>query len=66
MRAVLDACVLYPTVLREILTDPAVTALYVPIWTARLREEWLRAAERNGIRDLAGAEAAMLSDRIPP
>lgn len=64
MRAVLDACVLYPTVLREVLTDPALVALYDPVWTPRLRGEWLRAAERNGLT--AGAEAALLADRLPP
>ncbi|MDO5613223.1 MAG: PIN domain-containing protein [Paracoccus sp. (in: a-proteobacteria)] len=66
MRAVLDACVLYPTVLREILTDPALVAHYAPVWTPRLRDEWLRAADRHGIRAAAGAEAALLADRIPP
>lgn len=64
MRAVLDACVLYPTILRELLTDPALSTLYTPLWTPRLREEWLRAADRNGLS--AGAEAALLARHLPP
>ena len=35
MKAVLDACVLYPTVLREILTDSAAAGLFQPVWSQR-------------------------------
>src|SRR5690606_10011196 len=34
VRAVLDACVLYPTVLREILIGAADAGLYAPLWSA--------------------------------
>lgn len=47
MRAVLDACVLYPTVLREILLGCAGRDLFVPLWSDRIVEEWRRAALRN-------------------
>ena len=36
MIAVLDACVLYPTVLRQILLGCAERGLYTPIWSAEL------------------------------
>lgn len=46
MRLVLDACVLYPTVMREVLLGAARAGFYEPIWSARLLEEWGRAAAR--------------------
>jgi predicted nucleic acid-binding protein len=48
MRAVLDACVLYPTVLREVLLGCAEAGLYQPLWSARILEEWARAAAKLG------------------
>lgn len=63
MKAVLDACVLFPTVLREILTDPALCAVYTPLWSPRILEEWRRAADRQGLA--AGVEIALLESRLP-
>ena len=67
MRAVLDANVLFPTILREILTDPALTDLYDPLWSARILGEWQRAAARLGPigAEIAGAEIALLEARLP-
>lgn len=48
VRAVLDACVLYPTVLREITLGLCDAGLITPIWSERLLEEWARTAERLG------------------
>ncbi len=48
MRALLDACVLFPTVLREMLLGVARAGLYTPLWSERLLEEWARAAARHG------------------
>ena len=48
MRACLDACVLFPTVLREVLTGVAARGLYQPIWSERILEEWARAAIKLG------------------
>lgn len=47
MRAVLDACVLYPTTLRGILLGVAQHGLITPFWSDRLLEEWARAAART-------------------
>ncbi|HEY0213652.1 MAG TPA: PIN domain-containing protein [Paenirhodobacter sp.] len=47
-KILLDACVLYPTVLREILIGVAAEGLYAPLWSARILEEWARAAARRG------------------
>ena len=63
MRAVLDACVLYPTILREILGDCAAAGLFRPVWSQRILDEWRLAADRNGLP--AGPEIALLTDRFP-
>lgn len=67
MRAVLDANVLYPTILREILADLAMAGLFVPLWSARILEEWRRAAARLGSDQdsVAGAEIALLRAQFP-
>lgn len=48
MRALLDANVLYPTVLREILIGAAKAGLYRPLWSDRILEEWARATLKLG------------------
>lgn len=67
MIAVLDANVLYPTVLREILTDIAAAGLYQPVWSQRILDEWRHVAARHGADQAAtaGARIALLRDRFP-
>lgn len=48
MRVVLDACVLFPSVLREILLGLAQDGIYAPVWSDRILEEWIRATPRLG------------------
>lgn len=66
-KLLLDACVLYPTVLREILIGVAQAGLYQPQWSARILEEWARAAARLGPADerIARAEVAALRSAFP-
>lgn len=67
-KILLDACVLYPTVLREILIGVAARGLYRPLWSARILEEWARAAARNGgpvDEAIARGEIALLRARFP-
>ncbi|MCP5074191.1 MAG: PIN domain-containing protein [Rhodobacteraceae bacterium] len=47
-RVLLDACVLFPSVLREMLLGVADAGLMQPLWSARILEEWHRAAIRHG------------------
>jgi len=56
MRAVLDACVLYPTVLREILLGAAARGLYEPLWSDRILREWTRSADKIGPGAMLQAE----------
>ena len=48
MRAVLDACVLFPTVLRELLLGVAARGLYEPQWSDRILREWVLATAKLG------------------
>ncbi|MGD9919487.1 MAG: RSP_2648 family PIN domain-containing protein [Paenirhodobacter sp.] len=67
MKLTLDACVLFPTVLREILIGVARAGLYQPLWSARILEEWARAAARFGPADeaIARGEIASLRAAFP-
>ncbi|MEO0914344.1 MAG: PIN domain-containing protein [Pseudomonadota bacterium] len=47
-RVLMDACVLYPTVLREILIGAAERGYFTPLWSPRILEEWARAAAKLG------------------
>ncbi|MGV6839712.1 MAG: RSP_2648 family PIN domain-containing protein [Planktomarina sp.] len=57
MRLVLDACVLYPNVMRSALLAVASTGAFAPIWSPRLLEEWRRAAARRSAIEGAAAES---------
>lgn len=65
--AVLDACVLFPTVLREMLLEAAATGAFRPIWSARILEEWARATRRLplGAEAVARAEIAAMRATWP-
>ncbi|MGC1489682.1 MAG: PIN domain-containing protein [Albidovulum sp.] len=67
MKAVLDACVLYPTVLREILIGVARAGLYTPLWSERILEEWARATIKlgPGAEVIARGEIARLDVDFP-
>ncbi len=47
-RYLLDTCVIYPTVMREILLGVARAGAFEPLWSARILEEWARAARKLG------------------
>lgn len=67
MKLVLDACVLFPTVMREVLIGAADLGHYQPLWSARILEEWARAAARLGPQGEAQArsEIALLRAAWP-
>ncbi len=67
MKALLDACVLYPTVMRQMLLGAAEAGLYTPLWSARILEEWARAVARLGSADevIARGDIAQMRARWP-
>jgi hypothetical protein len=56
--AVLDANVLYPALLRDVLLSLADADLYSAKWTVHIREEWTRSLLRD--RPGMGAQIAAL------
>lgn len=67
MNALLDTCVIYPTVMREMLLGAARAGAFTPLWSARIIGEWQRAAEKLGPEGIAqaAAEAALLAAAWP-
>jgi predicted nucleic acid-binding protein len=55
--ALLDACVLYPPSLRDLLIRLAADDLYEPRWTDAIQEEWIR----NVLSDNASVTEAQLT-----
>ncbi len=67
MKAVLDACVLYPTVMREILLGVAAAGFYEPLISDRILREWTRATAKlgAGAQAVAEGEAALVRAAFP-
>jgi predicted nucleic acid-binding protein len=67
MKAVLDACVLYPTVLREILQGAGEAGLYQPVFSERILREWVLATAKlgPGAPVIAESEATALRAAFP-
>ncbi|KUP92296.1 RSP_2648 family PIN domain-containing protein [Tritonibacter horizontis] len=57
MKLLLDTCVLYPTVMREMLLGAAALGHFTPLWSDRILGEWARAALKLGPAGAAQAEA---------
>ena len=67
MRILIDTCVLYPTVMREVVLGCAAAGLCEVRWSDRILEEWARAARKIGPEGetLARGEIAAVSARFP-
>lgn len=67
MRVLIDANVLFPTVLREIVLGCASEGLFRPLWSSVLLEEWALAARKKGpeIEATARGEIAVLRAQWP-
>ncbi|MEN8951936.1 RSP_2648 family PIN domain-containing protein [Planktotalea arctica] len=67
MKLLLDTCVLYPTVMREMLIGAARAGAFEPLWSARILEEWRRAVLKHGeaaALDVMG-QSALLNAAFP-
>ena len=67
MKILIDTCVLYPTVMREMLLGVARQGAFTPLWSPRILEEWARAAIKLGPEGevQARAEIALLRAVFP-
>ena len=67
MKVLIDACVLYPTVMREVMLGCARAGLFTPLWSARISEEWARAAGKLGAgqETVARGEIALVQAAWP-
>jgi len=59
MKALLDACVIYPTIMRELLLGAAKAGFYEALWSPRILREWELAAARSGADVAAAARVDM-------
>ena len=66
-RVLIDACVLFPAVMREMVVGAAAAGGFVPLWSARILEEWARATRRlpAGAEAIARGEIALLRAAWP-
>lgn len=67
MKVLIDACVLFPTLLRDLVLSYAGTGAFEPVWSDRILEEWRRAAARKSEADgaIASVEIAAITALFP-
>jgi hypothetical protein len=67
LKLLLDTCVLYPTVMREMLIGAARAGAYQPLWSERIFGEWQHTAEKLGAGGgvFAAGEMALLDAQFP-
>ncbi|MHA1127408.1 MAG: RSP_2648 family PIN domain-containing protein [Alphaproteobacteria bacterium] len=67
MRVLMDACIIFPTVMREMLMETAALGGFTPLWSDKILEEWRHAAGRADfeVAGIAGVEIALLKASWP-
>jgi len=67
VKILLDTCVLYPTVMREVLMKLAEAGTFEPLWSEMIEREWAHTAEKHetGAGAFAEGEIALLNARWP-
>ena len=67
MRVLMDACIIFPTVMREMLIGTAEAGGFTPLWSEKILEEWRHAAGRADfeVGGIAGVEIALLKASWP-
>ncbi len=67
-RVLIDACVLTPVIMREVVLGAASENLFKPLWSQRVLQEWTRAAKRRGGSEgeaRANGDIALMRARWP-
>jgi predicted nucleic acid-binding protein len=67
MKVLLDTCVIYPTVMREMILGVAGAGAFTPLWSERIIAEWLHVVVKLGpdAQAQATGEAALMAARWP-
>ncbi len=65
MKLFLDTCVIYPDALRDILLGVAARGGFEPLWSARVLEEWARAARKKDGEGQARLIGAAMQAQFP-
>lgn len=67
MKVLLDTCVIYPTVMREMILGVAEAGAFTPLWSERIIAEWLHAVVKLGpeAEVQAAGEAALMAAHWP-
>ena len=67
MRVLMDACIIFPTVMREMLMETAEAGGFTPLWSDKILDEWRHAAGRADfeVGGIAGVEIALLKAKWP-
>lgn len=67
MKILLDTCVIYPTVMRQMILGVAGAGAFTPLWSERIIGEWLHAVAKLGpdAQAQAAGEAALMAARWP-
>ncbi|MEE9453464.1 MAG: PIN domain-containing protein [Paracoccaceae bacterium] len=67
MRVLLDACIIFPTVMREVLMGVAGARGFTPLWSTQIFAEWQHAATKLGPEAgaIASGEMAVMNANWP-
>ena len=66
MRIVIDACVLFPPLVRAMVLQAGYSGLFQPVWSSRILEEWRLAWLRKSAEDATVTQAqAVMHDAFP-
>ena len=61
---VLDTCVLFPTVVRNILLKLAISSEFTPKWSEKIMEEWLFSAKKKGLISIESAKIEIMQMKL--
>lgn len=64
MMYVLDTCVLFPTVVRNILLKLALSGEFQPVWSQSIIEEWIWSSKKNGLISTESAKVEIMQTKL--
>jgi predicted nucleic acid-binding protein len=64
MMYVLDTCVLFPTVVRNILLKLALSGEFKPVWSKNIMEEWMWSSKKNGLISTESARVEIIQTKL--